>query len=295
MGSIKPYLQLMRPANIVTAVSDILAGVAIALLFVPVSVTVDWPALLALMVSTIGLYGGGVVFNDVFDASLDASERPERPLPSGRASMRGAVGLGSALFLLGVVAAWWVDLSAVLIATAIVLMCLIYDRWAKHHSVTGPLAMGLCRGLNLLLGMSYSLMALDQVWFLAGVPVIYIAAVTTISRGEVHGGQRMPLLFSATLYAIVVGCVAAFGLYYHGGVWGAGMLLPFVCFVFPPLVKAMQTLKSGDIRKSVKHGVIGLIFLNAAWAAAAGMWPLAFATLLLFPLSSWMAKLFAVT
>ena len=295
MANVKAYLQLMRPANIVTAVSDILAGVAIALLFVQGSATINWPALIALVVSTVGLYGGGVVFNDVFDAGLDARERPERPLPSGRASMRGAVGLGSALFLVGIAAAWRVGLAAVLLAAAIVLMCLIYDRWAKHNPVTGPLAMGLCRGLNLLLGISYSFIALEQVWFLAAVPVIYIAAVTTISRGEVHGGQRMPLLFSAVLYAIVVGCIAAFGLYHHSGIVGVGMLLPFVCFVFPPLVNAMRTLEPGDIRKSVKHGVIGLIFLNTAWAAAAGMWGLAFAALLLFPLSIWMAKLFAVT
>lgn len=285
----------MRPANIVTAVSDILAGVAIALLSVQASETINWTVLAALVVSTVGLYGGGVVFNDVFDADLDARERPERPLPSGRASMRGAMWLGSVLFLLGIAAASSVNVSAVLIALAIVAMCLIYDKWAKHSPIAGPLTMGLCRGLNLLLGMSYSFIALSEVWFLASIPVIYIAAVTTISRGEVHGGQRSPLLFSAALYAFVVGCIAAFGLYFHGGMLGVGMLLPFVCFVFPPLVRAIKTLAANDIRKSVKHGVLGLIFLNAAWAAAAGMWTLAFATLLLFPLSIWMAKLFAVT
>ena len=294
--ALKPYLQLMRPANIVTAVSDILAGVAIALLFVVDGpMALDWPALVALILATIGLYGGGVVFNDVFDADLDARERPERPLPSGRASMRGAIGLGSVLFVGGVAAAWSVGTSAGSIAVAIVLMCLMYDKWAKHYPVAGPLAMGLCRGLNLLLGISYSLIALNEVWFLAIVPVIYIAAVTTISRGEVHGGQRMPLFFSAVGYAVVVGCIAAFGLYYDGGILEVGMLLPFACFVFPPLVKAMRTLAAGDIRKSVKHGVIGLIFLNAAWAAAAGMWALAPVVLLLFPLSIWMARLFAVT
>lgn len=295
MGRLKPYLQLMRPANIVTAISDVLAGVSIALLFVTDGATLDGSVLTALIIATIGLYGGGVVFNDVFDAKLDARERPERPIPSGRASLRGAAILGSVLFLLGVASAVAVGVVSSAIALSIVLMCLLYDKWAKHQAITGPLTMGMCRGLNLLLGMSYSGAALEQVWFLACVPVIYIAAVTTISRGEVHGGQRTPLLTSAILYGVVVACIVAFGVHYQGGVLAIGMVLPFILFVFPPLTKAIRSLEAADIRKAVKHGVIGLIFMNAAWTAAAGMWGLTFATLLLFPLSIWLAKLFAVT
>ncbi|MEC3880476.1 UbiA-like protein EboC [Parapedobacter sp. 10938] len=295
MAGLKPYLQLMRPANIVTAISDVCAGTAIALLFVPEGSTLDWPVLVALIIATIGLYGGGVVFNDVFDADLDARERPERPIPSGKVSVGGATKLAMALFLIGVVAAGVVGVVAAMVALSIVVMCLLYDKWAKHHAIAGPLVMGLCRGLNLALGMSYSVVALDRVWFIAFVPVVYIAAVTTISRGEVHGGQRAPLYLSALLYGIVVACIVAFGLHYQSGVWAVGMVLPFVAFVFPPLVKAIRTLQAGDVRKSVKHGVIGLIFMNAAWTAAAGMWGLTLVTLLLFPLSIWLAKRFAVT
>src|SRR5690606_24544782 len=196
MVTMKPYLQLMRPANIVTAISDVLAGTAIALLFVPDGATLDWPVLVALIVATIGLYGGGVVFNDVFDADLDARERPERPIPSGKVSVGGATRLAMVLFFVGVVAAGVVGMLPAVIALSIVIMCLLYDKWAKHHPVAGPFSMGLCRGLNLALGMSYASVALNQVWYIAFVPVVYIAAVTTISRGEVHGGQRVPLYVS---------------------------------------------------------------------------------------------------
>ena len=285
----------MRPANIVTAVSDVLAGTAIALLFVPEGAALEWPALLVLMVATIGLYGGGVVFNDVFDAALDAVERPERPIPSGKVSIGRATKLAIVLFIVGIAAAGVLGTWPAVLAVSIALMCLVYDKWAKHHPLAGPLAMGLCRGLNLALGISYSLEALGQVWFLAFVPVIYIAAVTTISRGEVHGGQRPPLFLSALLYGVVVACIVAFGLHYQSSVLAIAMVLPFVAFVFPPLVSAIRTLRADDVRKSVKHGVIGLIFMNAAWTAAAGMWGLTLATLLLFPLSIWLAKLFAVT
>jgi 4-hydroxybenzoate polyprenyltransferase len=76
--------RLMRPANIVTAYADILAGYA------AVGAT-DHRALGLLMIATTGLYGGVVVFNDVFDAKLDAVERPERPIPSGGVSLAARV------------------------------------------------------------------------------------------------------------------------------------------------------------------------------------------------------------
>jgi 4-hydroxybenzoate polyprenyltransferase len=91
----KAFLQLMRPANIVTSVSDVLAGIAISGFFFSHSFNANQvlPVLL-LCISTIGLYGGGVVFNDVFDAELDSLERPERPIPRGSVSIKEASALG---------------------------------------------------------------------------------------------------------------------------------------------------------------------------------------------------------
>ena len=56
----------MRPANIVTSVADVLAGIAISgyLANENLSAT-NIPSILLLSISTMGLYGGGVVFNDV--------------------------------------------------------------------------------------------------------------------------------------------------------------------------------------------------------------------------------------
>ncbi len=294
MPGLTPYLQLMRPANIVTAVADVLAGVAIASIYTHTTLDASaWPAIVALAVSTIGLYGGGVVFNDVFDAALDARERPERPIPSGRVGKRSATVLGIGLFAVGLVAAACHSGAAAAIASAIVLSCLVYDRWAKHIALIGPLVMGTCRGLNLLLGISFSTEAIAAAGPIAGIPVLYIAAVTTISRGEVHGGSRLPLLGSAAGYAVVIGLIAYLG--NSDSLFFLALLALFASFVFPPLIKAIQTTSAGHIRKSVKHGVLGLIFMNAAWAAASGNWVLTLVVLALFPLSIGLAKLFAVT
>lgn len=76
---IRAFLELMRPANIVTAFADILAGFAVAggvISFTGETSLITPDGLGWLLLSTFGLYGGGVVFNDVFDAELDAKERP---------------------------------------------------------------------------------------------------------------------------------------------------------------------------------------------------------------------------
>jgi 4-hydroxybenzoate polyprenyltransferase len=49
------------------------------------------------------------------------------------------------------------------------------------------------------------------------------------------------------------------------------------------------------IGKAVKAGVLGLILMDAAWAAAFGDVYLAFVIALLMPLSIVLAKIFAVT
>ena len=292
----RAYLTLMRPANVVTAISDVMAGTAVsALYFAGWNGQLNLQALLLLVVSTIGLYGGGVIFNDIFDARLDAVERPERPIPSGRVPLNRAVIFGTAWFAVGIFSAAAASLLSGAIAVSIVLMCLLYDGWAKHHVATGPIAMGMCRGLNLLLGMSLFTTVLPAVWWLAVIPVIYIAAITVVSRGEVHGGQRTPLLFAALLYATVIGLIIYFGLWKGAAWFGWLILLVFAFTIYAPLVKAIRTKAPLDIRKSVKYGVLALIFMNAIWVAAAGMWGLTVVVLSLFPISIWLSKMFSVT
>ena len=66
----------MRPANIITAISDVIAGAAICGFLILADHTADWLKLMFLVLSTIGLYGGGIVFNDVCYLELDKVERP---------------------------------------------------------------------------------------------------------------------------------------------------------------------------------------------------------------------------
>ena len=302
MNRVFAHLVLMRPANIITAIADILLGFAASGSILLVRASPDLAshpqlrALAWLVVATIGLYGGGVVFNDVCDAELDRVERPERPIPSGAASRLSAGLLGTLLLLGGIGAAFQASGTSGVIAAAIAVLALVYDAFGKHHPVLGPLNMGACRGGNLLLGLSAMPAALGSYWFLALIPVVYIAAITTISRGEVHGGDKKLLIASLGLYIAVVGSILALTLLPAIVTW---QVLPFLvlfgALIFPPLLKAIASLQSGDIRRAVRAGVMALIMLDATIAAGFAGWWYGLLVLALFPIARLLAQVFAVT
>lgn len=300
IDSVIACLQMMRPANILTAWADILLGYAIsgaALVSLSTSFSFATAAPLGwLLLATSGLYGGGVVFNDVFDAELDAQERPERPIPSGRASMTMAIVLGSSLLGIGIVAAAQVSWLSAALAGFIAIAALSYDAIAKHSVWLGPLNMGLCRGANLLLGVSVLPIAVQTYWLLAIIPIVYIAAITMISRGEVHGGDRSAGATAVMMLVVVTG--GMFGLsYFPSYHWT--QVLPFAGLfaglVFPAFVRAAIEPTAEQIRGAVMTGIICLIVLDAAIAAGFSNWIYGLGILALLPLSKGLAKVFAVT
>nr|WP_036675431.1 UbiA-like protein EboC [Pedobacter sp. AK017] len=282
----------MRPANVVTAVADVLAGMALAGYFMG---TASYLPVLLLCLSTIGLYSGGIILNDVFDAELDARERPERPIPSGLISKKAATLFGGIFFFIGIFTAGLYNPASQYLAAAIMVSCLIYDKFLKHSAIFGPLNMGLCRGLNLLLGMSIIPSAIQQWWFLAIVPIIYIASVTMVSRAEVHGGSKKMLYFAALLYTLVISSILFFGIRQGNLPLTAVFVLGFALMIFIPLLRAMKNPIGPNIGKAVKAGVIALILMNAAWASAFGMVQIALFIVILLPVSLMLGKAFAVT
>jgi 4-hydroxybenzoate polyprenyltransferase len=293
--SIWAYLQLMRPANIVTAWADILLGFAAAG-GITTGDRLDWMALGWLILSTTGLYGGGVVFNDVCDAQLDAIERRERPLPSGRASLPGAIALGSSLLLMGVVAAAMVSLPSMYLAGFVAITALIYDKFGKHQTWFSPINMGLCRGGNLLLGVSVIPQVLSDRWYIALIPIIYIAAITAISGGEVGGGKRSTGIIAIILIASAIAIILSLGLLpSYSLLVTLPFLILFTALVVPAFVKAALTPSAELIQMAVKTGILSLIILDATIAAGFSNGVYGLLVLALLPLSRWLARFFAVT
>lgn len=293
------YLQLLRPPNILTALADVLAGLAVAGASLSLSGGTSPVAPLditALLVATVGLYGGGVVFNDVFDAPLDADERPERPIPSGRASRSGAALFGGLFLAGGIGAAASLSTTSAIVAMLVAAGAVLYDAYAKHHTVLGPVTMGLCRGGNLLLGVSAVPSLLLPNLPLLLFPLAFVGAITSISQGEVHGGSRRTGWLAVTLIGLVLAGLLALGI--RPGVsllHTAPFLLLLGVQVLPPFVRAAHTPAPELIQNAVEAGVVALIPLNAALAAGFGGWLYGVLVLALLPVSFGLSRLFDVT
>src|SRR5262245_18376858 len=194
-GRITAYLQLIRLPNVLTAAADSLAG----WLLVGGSLAVPgrWVPLVS---ASMVLYASGTALNDVFDIEVDRNERPGRPLPSGRASVRLAASLGGLGLMLGpALALASGSVTAAVVAVILAAFILAYDAGVKH-TMLGPVFMGSCRGLNLLLGMSHAPGLGGAIaWSAAAAYGLYVAGITVFSRSETHEGERRGIVAGLTI------------------------------------------------------------------------------------------------
>ncbi|MBU2973510.1 UbiA-like protein EboC [Zobellia sp. B3R18] len=293
------YARLARPANLPTAAADILAGVAIGGIFVG-GLQTDFLGserffnVIYLIFSSVLLYAGGVILNDVFDFKIDQVERPERPIPRGIVPYNSAALYGGVTLTVGVLLAFLVSVTSGMVAVALAFAILLYDAIAKKYDFFGPLSMGLCRGINLLLGMS--ILNDFSFWFMAFIPIVYIFAITLISRGEVHGENKNHIVLAGVLYGTVILAVATMAfLHTDALLFPLLFLILFAFTVFRPLIRAHSINSPENIKKAVMAGVIALILLDSSIAVAFSDWWYGLVILALLPVSKSLSKLFAVT
>ena len=292
-----PALQLIRPANIITAISDIIAGIAIAGFLIPEI----WNQqliihILLLIIATIGLYGGGIIFNDIFDIKQDTVDRPERVIPSGRISIKEAKILGITFFSIGILSASLVSEFSGFLALVIMFLTLLYDKYSKHNKFIGPLNMGLCRGGNLILGMSIN-GHLEPDYFIIGlIPVIFVAAITLTAQKETKGKNKLAIV---TAMFLDISVVFGFGLmaYYFNLNLKNTVVFLLIWYVINTVTKVKAILNNNPIliQKAVKIAVISLIPLNASYVAGFSSIFMALLVMCLLPLSLYLSKIFPVT
>lgn len=280
------YLRLLRIPNLFTAVADVMLG----FLFVHESLR-PVSEFGLLLVSSCCLYSAGMVLNDVFDIGQDTRERPERPLPSGKISLSVAQKLGWGLLLGGVafggLAGFVVPANASalwrsgVVAATLAICVLLYDGLLKP-TVFGPVVMGSCRLLNVLLGMSTGVVQSSgwlgfdsSQWCVAGGIGVYVAGVTWFARNEAGDSRRDSLI--GGLAIISLGLVVL-GLFPQTGWFRTGeRSLTFLSdFIWPLLVLLLgfSIVRRGllavvhpmprNVQVAVKQCILSLIVLDAA-------------------------------
>lgn len=296
MKTLYPYLQLMRPANIITALTNVISGITASLYISKNENFLDYSNIVYLLVATTGLYGGGIVFNDFFDSTIDLIERPNRPIPSGAVTRKQAAILGVLLFLCSLIAALKVSLEAFDISLIICILCFVYNIKTKHYRWLGGLTLALCRGLNLLLGTTLINGGINYFWPLGFIPFGLTVAITSVSQVEVSGNNTDILKKSVGFYLVTI--LTLFSL-----VWTYTNRISFYLvflglFVLINGYYIQNALKDPlpiNIQKVVKWGVLSFIVLDAAITSSFSNFYYGLIVLSLLPVSIVLSKFFAVT
>ncbi|MEO3769648.1 SCO3242 family prenyltransferase [Micromonospora sp. B9E7] len=302
MTTLADLAELVRAPAALSVPGDVVAGAAAAGALGPRT-----PALAG---ASVLLYWAGMAANDWADRRLDAEERPERPIPSGRVTPAAAVGLAAGLTAAGVgLAAAVGGRRAAALAVPLAATIWGYDLLAKN-TAAGPAVMAACRGLDVLLGASggrvtralpaavtvaahtWTVTALSRrevtgadatlpMRTLAGTAVVAASAAVavpgarrTTARGDDPAGVRPERTRAAGVAAVLPAVLAG----WYAARYGAAQ------------VEVVRDPSAGRVRAAVGAGITGLPALQGALTARGGAGLLGLAVAAAAPLGRRLAR-----
>jgi geranylgeranylglycerol-phosphate geranylgeranyltransferase len=169
---VRGLLELTRPLNAVVAglLTFIGAFVATAgpLPLVPIG---------AAVAATVLATGAGNAINDYFDREIDRINNPERPVPRGAVSARGALAFSVVLFLVAIAIALTLPVLAIAIAVVNLLALVTYTEFFKGLPGVGNALVAYLGGSTFLFGAA-AVRSLTP----AVVVLFLLAALSTLGR-----------------------------------------------------------------------------------------------------------------
>ncbi|MBI5061682.1 MAG: UbiA family prenyltransferase [Candidatus Aenigmarchaeota archaeon] len=171
---IKHFIKIMRPLNCIMSaiavyISALVAGSAIFLVVPPM--TVFYAMLVVFLVCS-----GGMVANDIFDIEIDKVNKPDRPLPSGKMSMKAAKAFSTLLMLAGIAISYFINYYAFFVAVAAALLLVLYAWKLKRVMLAGNIT------VSLLVGFTFIYGGLVNQNFITVMPLALLAFLSNMGR-----------------------------------------------------------------------------------------------------------------
>lgn len=275
-----PYIEILRPGNaLMGAISIILVAI--------IDKTVSIPVILA-MITVFFETAAGNVINDYFDYKIDLVNKPERPLPSGRISLKNGRNYAYFLFLAGTICGFlisyltnnWIPFIIVLIADVILYL---YAYKLKATPLIGNLAVGFMTGFGFVFG-GYSINN-PQIVFISIILGFFAFVMTTareiikdiedMEGDKADGARTLPILIGEKIPALIAVFLividsALCPLLYFYHIFGIYYLFVISIAVLLFLYSAFLIIKSQDrdtAAKSSKLLKIGMLIAFVAFIA----------------------------
>ena len=274
-----PYIEILRPGNaLMGAISIILVAI--------IDKTISIPIILA-MITVFFETAAGNVINDYFDYNIDLINKPERPIPSGRISLKNGRNYGYFLFLAGTVCGFlisyltnnWIPFGIVMIADVILYL---YEYKLKTTPLIGNLAVGFMTGFGFVFGgfcinnpsiVSTSIF-LGLFAFVMTTAREIIKDIEDIEGDKSDGAKTLPIMIGPKIPAliatvlIIVDCALCPLLYFYH-IFGILYLAIIAIAVLLFLYSAFIIIKSQDEKtaaKASKYLKIGMLIAFVAFA-----------------------------
>ncbi|MFD1641486.1 geranylgeranylglycerol-phosphate geranylgeranyltransferase [Halohasta litorea] len=255
-------LDLTRPGNAISAGALTFTGA-----FVAGGITTAPAAVVAAVVATITATGGGNAINDYFDREIDAINQPERPIPRGDISARGALWYSLLLFAIATGAALLLPTAAIVIALFNFVALVAYTELFKGLPGVGNVLVGYLTGSTFLFGGA----AVGEPF--GAVALFGLAAIATLTReivkdvedidGDREEGLRtLPIVIGErrALFvgvAVMVLAVVASGWPYLAGTFGVvylAVVIPADLVMLGATIRAFSDPRAGQ--QWLKRGML---------------------------------------
>lgn len=270
------YLEITRPTN------ALMAAVAVLLMAI-INFNYGIPIILGFITVLFATSGGNVI-NDFFDYKIDKINKPQRPIPSGRISLKNAKNYSILLFLISILLSGLIsylvkDLTPLILVFCCCLLMYFYARNLKAMPLFGNIAVSLLTALCFIFGGDILAFSTHSFLILqTGCALGFFAFFMTLAReitkdmediegDKIESAETLPIVWgnrnSSILSSILIIITALvspllfylniFNVYYL-----IVMIIPIILFLYCAIIilKNQEPVTCGKVSKYLKIGML---------------------------------------
>jgi geranylgeranylglycerol-phosphate geranylgeranyltransferase len=265
------YLEILRPFN---AIMGVIAVLLVAIISGNFTIYVPLACVIVFIFT-----GAGNAINDYVDHKIDAINKPNRPIPSGRISLKIAAVYSVTLFIIATIMALIIGIIPGIIVILSAVLMFLYAYRLKTSCLVGNLSIAFLTGLcfvfaGVVLGMVFVSLLLGFYAFLMTMAREIVKDMEDVEGDSAEGATTFPIRFGmkassilATFFMILASLTSP--VLFFIGIFNIIYLLVLIFAIVLFLACAVSILKDQSqennktVSKRIKIGM-GIVFLAFA-------------------------------